>query len=44
MKQMLSTGFGQHPALVTPELWLQVQDVLATHDKTGEKIIPDIAA
>jgi len=28
---------GQHPALVTPELWLQVQDVLATHDKSGEK-------
>jgi site-specific DNA recombinase len=28
---------GSHEALVTPEVWLRVQDVLATHDKAGEK-------
>ncbi len=28
---------GQHPALVTPETWLRVQDVLAAHAHAGEK-------
>ena len=28
---------GQHKALVTPEVWLRVQDVLAAHAHAGEK-------
>ncbi len=28
---------GSHEPLVSPEIWLRVQDVLASHDKTGEK-------
>jgi site-specific DNA recombinase len=28
---------GKHPALVEPEVWIAVQDVLAAHNHTGEK-------
>lgn len=28
---------GSHPALVEPEMWLAVQDTLASHNHTGEK-------
>jgi site-specific DNA recombinase len=29
---------GNHEPLVTPDVWLRVQDVLAAHDKAGEKV------
>ncbi len=29
---------GQHEPLIDPEIWLRVQDVLAAHDRAGEKI------